>query len=438
MALPRNAFGGTSDSVAEDITGARVPGATGTAWSGPSAGATQITDLLDSSLGPISQLVADQNGFVGPFYGPPGVETLWVDFGSGRVALVSSDIGARLDDHLYGGAPDPHGDRAYSDAQLAVHNAPGGVHGVGAGSAVVGTTDVQTLTNKTLTSPTVTGSFQGSPNFTGTPSFNGSAGIPFVRGAATTSALRFSVTGDTNDRFGVSAAGTLSWGSGSAAQELTLTRDQTNVLALTGQFRVYRPNLTDTAFYTRLAAGDTLARLSITAGGVVNWGDGASTPDSTLYRTGNNALKTDGSFAVGGDLAVTATTWTNFTPAWIGLGSGTLSTNVGWYKKLGKIVFFEIYATIGTAGTGSSGVAVAFPSTPYRDGAGANTTRQFVSGYIAGSSGGVIDGLTIMAAFAGDSGTTGATLRRWDGIPNNGSNFGSGTVITIQGWYREA
>ncbi|MFG3582557.1 hypothetical protein [Streptomyces sp. NPDC047990] len=501
MALPRNQFGGTADSVAEDITGARVPGATGTVWNGPSAGATQITDLLDSSSAPIAGLVADQNGFVAPFYGPAGVETVWVDFGAGRVALVSSDVGVRLDNHLYGGAPDPHGDRAYSDAQLASHNVTGGVHGIGGTSAVVGTTDVQTLTNKTLSGGTFSGNFNGSPNFTTAPVFNagfstGGGSALFNRPSATNPAWRTQATGDTNDRLQATANGNLNWGPGNAAADTVLFREQAGVLVLQGTHRSYKTNTGDSAFYTRLSA-DTNARWYVMAGGQHNWGDGTNAPDTSLFRDGSNilgtnallrvyrtvvsdathssllsgdsnarwyvqgdgkqfwgpgnatqdtnlyrsaadTLKTDDAFVVGGDITVGSTTWTSFTPAWTGLGSGSLSTNTGWYKKLGKIVIFEIYGVVSTAGTGSTGVAVGFPTTPYRDGAGANTTRQFVSGYIAGSNGGVIDGLCIMPAFAGDSGTTGATLRRYDGIITQGSNYASGTIITIQGWYREA
>ncbi|MGW5773114.1 glycosyl hydrolase family 28-related protein [Streptomyces longwoodensis] len=115
--MARNLFGGTADSVAEDVTGARVPNAVGTVWDGPSAGATQLTDLTDINGAPISQLHADANGYVSAFYGPDGYERLWVDFGDGKVALVSVTIGERLDAHLTDS--DPHGDRAYADAKFA-------------------------------------------------------------------------------------------------------------------------------------------------------------------------------------------------------------------------------------------------------------------------------------------------------------------------------
>ncbi|MFK0231210.1 GDSL-type esterase/lipase family protein [Streptomyces sp. NPDC090303] len=119
--MARNLFGGTADCVAEDIAGARVAGAVGTVWDGPSAGANQLTDLTDENGAPLSQLTADAHGYVGPFYGPDGYERLWLDFGAGRVALVSVTVGERLESHR--NAADPHGDRAYADSRFVSQSA---------------------------------------------------------------------------------------------------------------------------------------------------------------------------------------------------------------------------------------------------------------------------------------------------------------------------
>jgi hypothetical protein len=112
--MARNIFGGTVDSAAEDATGARIPNAVGTAYDGPSAAANTITDLTDTQGAPLTQLVCGTNGMLPQFYGPDGFEVLWVDFGAGRVALTSVSVGDRFDAHLV--ANDPHGDRAYVDA----------------------------------------------------------------------------------------------------------------------------------------------------------------------------------------------------------------------------------------------------------------------------------------------------------------------------------
>src|SRR5258708_7588159 len=72
--------------------------------------------------------------------------------------------------------------RDYRDSRNH-ENALDGVHGLSVGSDVVGTTDVQTLSNKTLAgftiagpiSGTITGNpvFSGNPSFTGGPVFSG-------------------------------------------------------------------------------------------------------------------------------------------------------------------------------------------------------------------------------------------------------------------------
>ncbi|MFE5542768.1 hypothetical protein ACFQ71_03000 [Streptomyces sp. NPDC056534] len=115
--MARNLFGGTTADVAEDVSGARIPGAVGTVWDGPSDGARQVLDLMDADGAPIIQLVADNRGFLPTFYGPDnGAERLWADFGNGKIGLVSVTAGERLAAHAT--AVDPHQDRAYTEERL--------------------------------------------------------------------------------------------------------------------------------------------------------------------------------------------------------------------------------------------------------------------------------------------------------------------------------
>ncbi|MFE2075187.1 hypothetical protein [Streptomyces misionensis] len=114
--MARNQFGGTAADVAEDITGARVPGAMGTVWDGPGFSANQITDLLDMDGNDLGQLTTDGQGMIPSFMGPDGAEILWVDFGGERIAITPVDVGTRLTAHVANQVPDPHGDRAYADA----------------------------------------------------------------------------------------------------------------------------------------------------------------------------------------------------------------------------------------------------------------------------------------------------------------------------------
>lgn len=50
--------------------------------------------------------------------------------------------------------------------------------------------------------------------------------------------------------------------------------------------------------------GDVEPRLSIDAGGTVEWGSGSVAEDTNLYRAGSAELKTDGAFVIGTNLNV--------------------------------------------------------------------------------------------------------------------------------------
>ncbi|MFE9660307.1 SGNH/GDSL hydrolase family protein [Streptomyces sp. NPDC005955] len=126
--MARTLFGGTAADVAEDLTGARMPGAVGTVWDGPGEGASPITDLTDLTGAPLAQLVADSEGVVRPFYGPETerpTERVYADFGGGRVALVATDVGDRLSAHQ--DASDPHGSQARAVEEISAQKGiPGG------------------------------------------------------------------------------------------------------------------------------------------------------------------------------------------------------------------------------------------------------------------------------------------------------------------------
>ncbi|MET9385298.1 hypothetical protein ABZY09_30560 [Streptomyces sp. NPDC002928] len=248
---------------------------------------------------------------------------LTVTRGYGGTSAQSHSLGAVVR-HVYD-ATEATAFRTHEAATAAVHGVAG---------TLVGTSDTQTLANKTLTAPTInagalTGTFTGSPTFPGTVTLSGTltssggtlsgtwAGAPIFSGvhnhtAAVQSTLSAStgvatgalVAGDTFDRFRTTAAGSMEWGPGNLARDTFVFRDGAGQLGTTDtMWRVYRAASSSASFST-LVAGDPNSRWYTQADGKMNWGPGSATQDTVLYRSGVGALTTDGAFNVGGNLTV--------------------------------------------------------------------------------------------------------------------------------------
>lgn len=167
---------------------------------------------------------------------------LTVTRGYGGTSAQSHSLGAVVR-HVYD-ATEANQFRIHEDATIA-HGATG---------AVVGTTNTQTLTNKTLSGGTLTGTFSGTHTVSGVVTHTG--GDVFRGGATTTDVVTTDVTGDSNPRFVVNANGTLEWGSGSAATDVAWYRNSASTLRTDGNVEI-GGNLTVTGVGSHMVARKT-------------------------------------------------------------------------------------------------------------------------------------------------------------------------------------
>ncbi len=386
--------------------------------------------------------VASSVGFPGSFpytlsldYGAANEELVDVTGGGPSVFNVTRHVDGTSASTHNAGAVVRHVTSARDFTDSRTHEASTtGVHGIS--GQFVDTLSTQTLANKTLTSPTLnSATLNGTLTATGATISNGTFSGGTLSGGR--------ITGATAMVSSPSFTG--AW---SNAGDFTNTGQLLQQNLVRGQ----RANATDSMYEARVA-GDANARWFTRADGAQFWGPGTGAVDVSLTRAGTNTLAVGGGFNVTGafngggavtasggltgtDLVLTSQTQTPFTPAWTVGGSPATTTNVGWYWKLGKLVFFEIYTQWSASGTGTSNIAANLPTIPFRDGAGANTTRQLVSGYATGTS--VISPTAVYGlVLAGGTGTAMTVLDPGNNALQS-NNIQNGTIIVFEGFYREA
>jgi hypothetical protein len=278
--------------------------------------------------------------------------------------------------------------RDFADSR-SHENTGNGVHGLAGGEVIVGTTSVQTLTNKTLTapvlnSPTINSTIAGSPTFTGTWTGDVAAKIrlnnvsdvslvsvnhAFQSGLDSGSNIRMDnneIMAVTNgvgtnlilnaDGGAVTVNGGLAADNTTAGTGLTVNgTTQSNILSAT------RTTGLSDAVQARIS-GDATARLSVLANGALNWGGGVA-QDTNLFRSAANTLRTDDNFQVGlnttltGTLGVTGTTSLGNATA-----SGTLGVTGTTTLGTANVTDLTVSGTFTSPAVTASGSSIATPA----------------------------------------------------------------------------
>lgn len=169
---------------------------------------------------------------------------------------------------------------------------------------------------------------------------------------------------------------------------------------------------------------------------------GRFSTDPTIQLVANGPasyVSVNGAFFDGTGEAITYADPHTFTPTVGNDGTATYSTKSGWWYRIGTMRFVNIYLVVNAAGSGAGIVTVSVPFTVDR------TNRQTLTMHTESTGPNLShigDGQCVF--FTGGSGGVADRLRTSSNDGTNrdvnltGADLLAGSIITIQGWLREA
>lgn len=172
--------------------------------------------------------------------------------------------------------------------------------------------------NLVISTPTAAGHATRKDYVDGVGSFTGLK--TFTQASSSAVAAQFYATGDTNNRFQAQINGTLSWGSGAATPDVSISRAGAGIINIVGT-QLSTVSTTSALAETTQVTGDTNNRFQVGGDGKHSWGPGNAAVDTNLYRSGVGSLKTDSTLKVPGGTVVPSA-WFNV-KVYGALGDGT-------------------------------------------------------------------------------------------------------------------